>query len=355
MKPALPGWEPVPGRLLKLCRGYQGYLLDLPGARILRLADQGVGRWHKTCWSGSEWAARRPTVEANVARREQRERIVLPVKVHGSNARGEPFAAMACVTDFSQNGARLEGVQCVTHVNEVISLEHEGQWMKFRVAWVGEPGTRMAGCLGLQSLEPIKKLFGVELPPPGPDTFDPTQPHDLRATTGVLDRRVQERRQQEERRRHPRFKCGGSVEIRIAGTQLVTWARISDICLGGCYTELSSPFPVDTPVELTLNVGEERVRTRAVVRSHHPGFGMGIAFVETAPQQIEALKRIVAVLSGAVPAATPKVVPIAAPGPRPAAAAATLEEIVKWFGTHDTLTRADFLHLVERNLKKPTG
>lgn len=291
-----------------------------------------------------------------MARREQRERLVLPVKVHGSNARGEPFAAMACVTDFSRNGARLEGVQCVARANEIISLEHDGQWMKFRVAWVGEPGTRMAGCLGLQSLEPIRKLFGMEAPPPGPDTFDPTQPHDLRPTTGVLDRRVQERRQQEERRRYPRYKCSGAVEIRIAGTQLVTWARISDICLGGCYAELSSPFPVDTAIEMSINVGEERVQTRAVVRSHHPGFGMGIAFVETTPQQIEALQRIVAVLSGAAPAAPPKVVPIAGPSPRPPVAPATaLEAIVKWFGTHETLSRQEFLKLIEKDVKKPTG
>ncbi len=290
-----------------------------------------------------------------MVRREQRERIVLPVKVHGSNARGEPFAAMACVTDFSQNGARLEGVQCVAHVNEIISLEHENQWMKFRVAWVGEPGTRMAGCLGLHSLEPMKKFFGLEVPPPGPDTFDPNQPHDPRATSGVLDRRVLERRQQEERRRHPRYKCSGAVEIRISGTQLVTWARISDICLGGCYAELSSPFPVDTAIELTINVGEERVRTHAVVRSHHPGFGMGIAFVETAPEQIAVLKRIVAVLSGAVPAPPPKVVPIAPSGPRPAAPASALEAIVKWFGTHDTLSRQEFLKLIEKDVKKPTG
>lgn len=290
-----------------------------------------------------------------MARQEKRERIVLPVRVHGSNARGEPFTEMACVTDLSRNGARLEGVQCPTHVNEIIILESAGQQIKFRVAWVGESGTRMAGCIGLHSLEPMTKFFSVELPPAGPDSFDPNLPHlGARDTTGVIDRRVTERRQQVERRRYPRYKCSGAVEIRLAGTQLVTWARASDICLGGCYTELSSPFPLETPLELTITIGEEKVRTRALVRSHHPGFGMGLAFVETAPQQMEALKRIIAILSGAVPAPAPKVVPIAPPGARPPAAAA-LDAIVKWFGTHETLNRADFLRLIERDIKKPTG
>ena len=290
-----------------------------------------------------------------MARQEKRERIVLPVKLHGSNARGEPFVEMACLTDFSRNGARLEGVQCPTHVNQIIALEHDGQEMRFRVAWVGEAGTRMAGCIGLQSVEPMTKLFGRELPPPGPDSFDPNLPHlGARDTTGVIDRRVTERRQQVERRRFPRYKCSGAVEIRLAGTQLVTWARASDICLGGCYVELSSPFPLETPLELTITVGEEKVRTRALVRSHHPGFGMGLAFAGTALQEMEALKRIIAILSGEAPVVSPKVVPIAPAGQRPPAATA-LDAVVKWFGTHENLSRADFLRLIERDTKKPTG
>jgi len=292
-----------------------------------------------------------------MARREQRERIVLPVKVHGSNARGEPFSEMACVTDISQSGARLEGIQCIVRVHEIITLEHNGQQAQFRVAWVGDRGTRMAGCAGLQSIHPMKNAFGMELPPPGPDTFDPSIPYLAPpGTTGVIDRRVLERREQQERRRHPRYKCTGSVEIRIAGTQFTTWAKISDICMGGCYVELTSPYPVDTALELVINVAEERVRTRAGVRSHHPGFGMGIAFVETAPEQIAVLKRVIEVLSGKTQP-KPKVVTLAPPAVRMAGAPAeaALEAIVKWFGTRDTLTRADFLRVIERDVKKPTG
>jgi hypothetical protein len=227
--------------------------------------------------------------------------------------------------------------------------------MRFRVAWVGEVGTRMAGCIGLHSLEPITKFFGTELPPPGPDCFDPNRPHmGARDTTGAIDRRVTERRHQEERRHHPRYKCSGAVEIRLAGTQLITWARASDICLGGCYVELSSPFPLETPLELAITIGDEKVHTRAVVRSHHPGFGMGLSFVDTAPREIEALDRIIAILSGAVPAPPSKVVPISSAAPRPTATA-VLDSIVKWFGTHENLSRADFLHLIERDVKKSTG
>ncbi len=287
-----------------------------------------------------------------MARREQRERLVLPVKVYGSNARGEPFTDMACITDMSQNGARVEGLQCIVHPNEIVSLEHSGQRVQFRVAWVGDHGTRLAGCVGLQSLRVMPSLFGRELPPPGPDTFDPTV-QALSRDSGTIDRRVQERRQQPERRRHPRYKCTGSVEIRISGTQLTTWAKVSDVCLGGCYAELTSPFPVATALELTVNVADERVHTKGVVRSHHPGFGMGIQFDATAPEQQAKLQRAVEVLSGKLPPAPPqpKVVPI---GTRPMPAG-PLEAIVKWFGTHENLSRTEFLQLIEKDVKKPTG
>ncbi len=290
-------------------------------------------------------------------RREQRERIVLPVLVHGSNARGEPLSETGCVTDASQNGARVEGVQCLTHINEIITLEHEGQQIKFRVAWIGETGTRMAGCAGLQSLEPLKKLFHIELAPPGPDSFDPTLPHGASTgTTGVIDRRVVERRQQEERRRWPRYKCTGTVEVRLEGAAGGVWAKVSDICLGGCYAELMSPFAVDTRVELTFTVLEQQVRTKGLVRSHHPGFGMGIAFADMAADQMASLQHIIARLSGAATGApAPKPVPAPAPTPIPAATRAgqtgpslVLDAVVKWFAQHETLSRADFLKLIQQ-------
>ena len=301
---------------------------------------------------------RSPAARGNMVRREQRERIVLPVKVFSSNARGEPLSEMACVTEVSQNGARVEGVGCITRVNEIISLEHNGHRVQFRVVWIGESGTRMAGCAGLQTLAPQKAMFGIELSSPSLDSFDPTLPHGAPpgTTTGIIDRRVVERRQEQERRRHPRYKCAGSAEFRKQGTDLAGWGKVSDICLGGCYVEVTSPLPIDTPVEMVVNVCGEQARTRGLVRSHHPGFGMGIAFVETAPEQIETLEQIVAVLAGGAPARKPNVVaqPAGTRPPSPAAAAA-LEAIIKWFSTHETLSRQDFLRLIEQKKTDPAA
>lgn len=278
-------------------------------------------------------------------RREQRLRVVLPVKVFGANSRGEPFSQTACVTDLSRGGARLEGIQGTPKPGETVVLEHASKRAKFHVAWVGAHGTRFAGCAGLRALEPEKPIFGVPLPPPGPDPYQvPGAP---------VDRRVEDRRQSE-RRRHPRYKCNATVELRKQGTDVPTWAKVSDIALGGCYIEMMSPFPMDTRVDLIVNIGEERVRTPGLVRSHHPGFGMGIAFVETKPDQLAVLRGIIATLAGASGAPRPKVVPLppAAASPPARSPAATLDAIIQWFGTHDVLTRDELLRITGKETKK---
>lgn len=289
-----------------------------------------------------------------MGRQELRQRIVLPVKVHGTNARGEPFTEMACVTDISQNGARIEGAQCLKNLNEIVTLEHQGAKLQFRVAWIGEAGTLQAGHAGLQTLVPQRVMFGLELPAPGPDSFDPNLPHGRASrTSGVIDRRVTERRHQSERRRHPRYKCSGAAEIRLAGTQLVTWARASDLCLGGCYVELSSPMPIDTPLLVTITICDEKMTTPAAVRSNHPGFGMGLQFHDTTPDQLEVLKTVVGRLAGGVPPAKAKVVAPSAAAARPAPQPAALQALVDWFRNHETMTRADFLRLIEHKPEEP--
>lgn len=285
-----------------------------------------------------------------MGRLEQRKRIVVPVKVHGTNARGEPFTEVACITDLSQSGARIEGAQCVTNVNEIITLEHQGHRVQFRVAWVGEPRTRLAGTAGLQSLMPHKVLFGIELPAPGPDGFDPNLPHGgTERPSGIIDRRVIERRQQPDRRKTPRYKCSGSAELRKEGAEYAAWGKVSDLCVGGCYIELSAPMPVDTPLELNLSVCDESIHAKGVVRSNHPGFGMGVQFLDISTEQAEVLGRVVARLAGGMPPPKPK---IEAPSVQPVGPPPVLEPLVQWFRTHETLSREDFLRLIDLRRKE---
>jgi hypothetical protein len=37
-----------------------------------------------------------------------------------------------------------------------------------------------------------------------------------------------------ERRQSPRYKCEGSAEFRVGGSDIRTWGTFTDICLRGC-------------------------------------------------------------------------------------------------------------------------
>jgi hypothetical protein len=55
--------------------------------------------------------------------------------------------------------------------------------------------------------------------------------------------------------------------------------RLTDISAGACYLESSTPFPVDTPVLMSVRVQDKEYLLDGVVRASHPQTGMGIQFV----------------------------------------------------------------------------
>ncbi|PYX31471.1 MAG: hypothetical protein DMG77_06610 [Acidobacteria bacterium] len=81
-------------------------------------------------------------------------------------------------------------------------------------------------------------------------------------------------------RQHPRFKAALPVEVRQPGASSPLRAQTSDICVGGCYVEMSSTQQVSKEVEITLWIGQEKVVAKGVVVSNHPAFGNGIKFTQ---------------------------------------------------------------------------
>jgi len=79
-------------------------------------------------------------------------------------------------------------------------------------------------------------------------------------------------------REYPRFKAALPVELRQAGASSPLRAQTTDICLGGCYVEMTSTQKVSREVEITLWIGQEKVLAQGVVVSNHPSFGNGIKF-----------------------------------------------------------------------------
>ncbi len=73
--------------------------------------------------------------------------------------------------------------------------------------------------------------------------------------------------------------------------------RLTDLSLGGCYLENSSPFPVSTRVTLSMRAGEMQLSTEGVVRVMHADRGMGVEFIRTNADQQASLERFLNVLN----------------------------------------------------------
>lgn len=73
--------------------------------------------------------------------------------------------------------------------------------------------------------------------------------------------------------------------------------QLTDLSLGGCYLEISSPFPVSTLVVLRMRAAEVEVRAQGVVRVMHPEKGMGVEFTQGTPEHRAAVERFLGVLS----------------------------------------------------------
>jgi DNA-binding response OmpR family regulator len=74
--------------------------------------------------------------------------------------------------------------------------------------------------------------------------------------------------------------------------------KLSDLSRGGCYLEISSPFPVRTRVILSTRVAALELRLEGVVRVMHPEVGMGVEFTQKTAHQREHVKEFVRALTG---------------------------------------------------------
>lgn len=158
-----------------------------------------------------------------------------------------------------------------------------------------------------------------------------------------------------ERRKNPRYRCQGSVQLREGRGNVATWATFSDISLDGCYIEAPSAFGVGTQLNLTIDVNGLRFETAAEVRATYPSLGMGIAFGPMTPADRAKLSSLIASipqraiipgsrvttqsLSGS-PAAIPPVIT------NPAAA---LYAIEKFFENRRMLDREEFLRILRNS------
>jgi hypothetical protein len=98
-----------------------------------------------------------------VTRREKRIPVSVPIRVRGVDPDGQPFTQSAQAVDVSRHGARLDGIGYVARPGETIEVKRRWQSARYRVVWVGHPGTPDAGQAGVYALEPGKNPWGIDL------------------------------------------------------------------------------------------------------------------------------------------------------------------------------------------------
>ncbi|HEY7387594.1 MAG TPA: response regulator [Bryobacteraceae bacterium] len=93
------------------------------------------------------------------------------------------------------------------------------------------------------------------------------------------------------RRAQARHSCRIGAEVYRTGTSVPNHCCLTDLSAGGCYLEVSLPFPQGSSVEILVRTYEMKLRLRGTVQTSHPGYGMGVVFeLETKEQQANVKK-----------------------------------------------------------------
>jgi CheY-like chemotaxis protein len=80
------------------------------------------------------------------------------------------------------------------------------------------------------------------------------------------------------RRSQQRYSCRLGAQVYRTGISVPHHCCLTDLSSGGCYLEVSLPFPMGTSVEITVRTQELKLSLRGIVQASHPGYGMGVAF-----------------------------------------------------------------------------
>jgi hypothetical protein len=73
--------------------------------------------------------------------------------------------------------------------------------------------------------------------------------------------------------------------------------QLTDLSLGGCYLDISSPFPVSTRVTLSMRAAGLELKTEGVVRVMHPEKGMGVEFTQSTAEHRGLLEKFLRLLT----------------------------------------------------------
>ena len=283
------------------------------------------------------------------ARKGKRLQIELPVSVSGFDKNGNPFVQKAKTVDISWCGIRLAGIRCLLGPGDIVRVQYKDKRGRYRVVWMEEE----TATLGLEGVEGARLLFADHLPPTAGiltevDTYSPPPAVEPAASPAHGGERRTSDRREGERRRYKRYNCAGMAHVRESNSQFASDGRVLDISLCGCYVEMISPMRVSTPVHLDMNLSGHVLSLPAMVRVSQLSMGMGVEFTDVPPGEMEKLCQVIAALGGDLGgvAGTATSTPAGSAG-----AVQVGSAVLRWFATHDQLSREEFQELLRASNK----
>jgi len=220
-------------------------------------------------------------------RREKRIAAIFPIRLWGMDANGRPFIEASKTVNVSRSGALLSDVPAKLVLGDVIGLRCNQKKYRFRVVWIGTPGSSDATNVGLQSLDSGEWIW-----------------EDLKLPTDDVD--IYARPLESERRLVNRVRCFLSAEVVCEGAGQKALAFVRDLSLGGSYIAMTFPFPVEAKVSIAMWLDDQiKVWVDGIVISSHPSTGMGVKFLGLCPPNLEAIERCLKELSEPKPDASP--------------------------------------------------
>jgi hypothetical protein len=103
---------------------------------------------------------------------------------------------------------------------------------------------------------------------------------------------------EEDRRRSPRFSCGGRAEINcLPSTGILLPGTIRDLSLHGCWVDISSPIDRGARAEIVVRVNAASFRAVGEVRAVRGRSGAGLEFVQLSSGGKEMLSGLIGELA----------------------------------------------------------
>ncbi len=89
---------------------------------------------------------------------EKRLVIALSIRVYGMGSDGKPFNQEVRTLDITRDGARIDGLPQIA-IGEIVGVQYGQEKSRYKVIWVGEPGGKREGQIGLQVVQTGQTLW----------------------------------------------------------------------------------------------------------------------------------------------------------------------------------------------------